>query len=62
MLVGEMEYEDILERQELETFNGTLTEKNGRKSGFHTIQDNRKILKKLKTHSFFCEILQLENN
>ena len=31
MLVGEMEYEDILERQELETFNGTLTEKNGRK-------------------------------
>ena len=31
MLVGEMEYEDILERQELETFNGSLTEKNGRK-------------------------------
>ena len=30
MLVGEMEYEDILERQELETFNGTLTKRNGK--------------------------------
>ena len=40
MLVGEMEYEDILERQELETFNGTITARNGKQIISGSLNEN----------------------